>query len=76
MERKVKFTPPVLEQLLKLGPLEPVRLTPLGKRNNLGDIVVDREQLLIIRAVNHLKSEFRQLELEEIIRKNKKDVND
>lgn len=76
MERQVKFTPPVLEQLLKLGPAEPIRLTPVEKRNDLSDIVVDPEQLHVIRAVNHLKSEFRRIELQEIIRNNTKNVND
>jgi hypothetical protein len=68
MERQVKFTPPVLEQLLRLEPSEPVRLTPKEKRNNLDDIVVDKEQLWIRAVYNQLIREQREQELENLKR--------
>jgi hypothetical protein len=69
MERQVKFTPPVLEQLLRLGPAEPIRLTPVGKRNNLDDIVVDKELLWTRSAHNQWLRAQREQELENLKRK-------
>jgi len=69
MERQVKFTPPVLEQLLRLGPAEPTRLTPVEKRNNLDDIVVDKEELWSRAVYNQLVRELRDQELENLKRK-------
>jgi hypothetical protein len=70
MERQVKFIPPKLEQLLRLGPSERVRLGPAIK-NDLSDIVTNKEELWKRSALKRLLRELRDLELEEIIRKNK-----
>jgi hypothetical protein len=69
MAKVEKFIPPVLEQLLRLGPLEPVRLTPPRKRNNLDDIVVDKEELWSRAVYNQLVRELRDQELENLKRK-------
>jgi hypothetical protein len=69
MERQVDFTPPVLEQLLRLGPVEPTRLTPVEKRNNLDDIVVDKELLWTRSAHNQWLRAQREQELENLKRK-------
>jgi hypothetical protein len=69
MAKVEKFIPPVLEQLLRLGPLEPVRLTPPRKRNDLDDIVVDKELLWTRSAHNQWLRAQREQELENLKRK-------
>jgi hypothetical protein len=69
MVSKVKFTPLGQEQSNKLKPSKPVRHEPPKRRNNLSDIVVDKEILWIKQAIKQLIRELRDLELEEIKRK-------
>jgi hypothetical protein len=68
MANQVKFIPPKLEQLLRLGPSEPVRLGPAIK-NDLSDIVIDKEELWSRAVYNQLVRELRDQELENLKRK-------
>jgi hypothetical protein len=72
MVSTVKFTPLGQEQSSKRRPSKQVRHEPPKRRNNLSDIVVDKEILWIKSAINQLVRELRELELEEIKRKYQK----
>lgn len=69
MARLDTFTQQELEQLNKHKQLKPVRLLPRKRKSELDDVVVDPEQLHLKRAINQIRREFRELELQEIIRK-------
>jgi hypothetical protein len=69
MAQAVKFTPLGQEQSNRLKPSKQVRHEPQRKRNDLSDIVIDKEILWIKSAIKQVIRELRDLELEEIKRK-------
>lgn len=74
MDRQVKSIPPEPKLSSKPKQLKPAKQPP-KRKSELDDVVVDPEQLHLKRAINQIKREFRELELQEIIRKYSREPN-